>query len=318
MNLTYIQLGRRFKICFIILTVFASLQVHSQTLEGIDVSHWQGTIDWQQVHDSGKVFAYARATDGLATTDPNFKTNMKNGLDAGMIMGAYCFGRPNVNAISSAQHFVSVADSFIGDGFLPPVMDIETTEGKTPTEIHKWVQDWIDEVKRLTRINPMIYTGRYFANDNNIDFGSNPLWIAHWSVSSPLLPNAWTDWLFWQYTGSGSVVGISGNVPLNKFNGDSTALDSLIHIDYTANKKELTKANGFRAYPNPFENTIHISSPTLEAYQLRIVDMMGKVCYDESHIGSISIETRFLPKGIYVCEVLTKSKELTRIVVVKN
>jgi GH25 family lysozyme M1 (1,4-beta-N-acetylmuramidase) len=281
--------------------------VYSQTIDGIDVSKWQGEIDWVQVKDSGNVFAYARATEGLANTDNTFQTNMTDGLAAGMVMGAYCFGRPNVSATGSAQHFVDIAGSYIGQGYLPPVIDIETTEGMSYAAISKWVQDWISEVENLTGTTSMIYTGGYFGADLNQSLNIYPLWIAHWGVTSPTILGIWDDWLFWQYTGSGTVAGISGNVHLNVFNGDSIALDSLLNSGTAAIEAPII-AHDFTVFPNPSEGVFTVELNDLYMYDIQIFSAQGiKIDFDISFSSNSQARIELLGvAGTFVIKVTDK------------
>ena len=110
---------------FISVFTIISIKLLAQYTLGIDVSHNNGTINWSQI-SVNKVFAWAKATEGYTFNDPNFSTNMVNGSNAGVVMGAYHFARPDNNtAVDEANHFVSIAGSYIGTGFLPPVLDLE-------------------------------------------------------------------------------------------------------------------------------------------------------------------------------------------------
>jgi len=305
----------KFNLFSLILFFSLNLKVFSQAVPGIDVSQWQGTIDWVQVKASDNVFAYVRATDGLATTDPTFQTNITDGLAAGMIMGAYCFGRPSVSAIASAQHFVSVAGAYIGQGYLPPVLDIEVLDGMTYAAVSIWIQDWITEVELLTGVSSMIYTGGYFGNQLFESLNNYPLWIAHWGVSYPTILGIWNDWLFWQHTGTGSVAGISGNVNLNIFNGDSIALDSLVGLNTTSIEGEMSSADDFVLYPNPANGRITISTKEKGNYSIQLHNAFGHLLLDESATGrrqkTIEIDLESFASGVYVIT-LIDGENLTR------
>lgn len=307
----------KFKLFALLLFVLISPKVYAQTISGIDVAQWQGTIDWVQVKSSGVDFAYARATEGLANTDFTFQNNMTSGLAAGMVMGAYCFGRPNVSATGSAQHFVSVAGSYIGQGYLPPVIDIETTEGMTYAAISAWVQDWITEVELLTGTTPMIYTGGYFGAELNQSLDVYPLWIAQWGVPSPSILGIWNDWLFWQHTATGSVAGISGNVNLDVFNGDSIAFDSLLGLG-PSSIEALSTAVDFMVFPNPFKDLLNITTSVTRYYELTLTDLTGRVLYKKLHSGSITVETTSIKPGLYVYQFRDKEGQITRKTLIKN
>ena len=193
-------------------------------LLGIDVSHWQGDIDWSKVHASGYIFAFCKATEGVGWTDFKFGTNMKQGHDVGMVMGAYHFARPDLNpsdAAAEAQYFVSVAKDHLTSGYLRPALDLERGAELGKEELSSWVNEWMSTVESETGIKPILYVNSYYAN-NLLDeciAEEYELWIAHWDVSSPDI-GIWDTWAFWQFTDKGSVPGISGNVDLDRFNGD--------------------------------------------------------------------------------------------------
>jgi GH25 family lysozyme M1 (1,4-beta-N-acetylmuramidase) len=92
----------------------------------VDVSFYEGTINWAQVKAGGYTFAFAKATKGTTITDSYFVSNQINGNAAGMVMGAYHFGRPeNNSATAEANYFLSVAGPYIKACHLPPALDVE-------------------------------------------------------------------------------------------------------------------------------------------------------------------------------------------------
>ena len=208
-------------------------QANSNWLQGIDVSHWNGSIDWQKVHDQGgKSFAIMKATDGRSYVDPTYADNRDGAIAAGMIVTAYHFARPDNtknDAKAEADHFVKVtgmdAPADVGD--IIPVLDLERTGGLSHKAIVQWVWDWVKEVQRRTRVRPMIYTGYYGWQDRTGDTqefadAGYKLWVANWYVKSPSVPAGnWGGhgWTFWQYTDRGRVPGMSGGVDLDYYGG---------------------------------------------------------------------------------------------------
>jgi lysozyme len=197
-------------------------------VQGIDVSHYQGTINWASVKNSGKAFAICKATEGTTFTDSKFATNWAGMKSAGLIRGAYHFGRPGTDPVVQANKFCDVVRPTSGD--LQMVLDIETTDGKSPRQVRSWIVAFLNRIQARTGRPGIIYTGFYFWRDSAGN-GSNlncPLWLAAYT-SSPTnyVPAAWSTWSFWQYTSSGSVPGISGNVDRNAWNGSLTALSRL-------------------------------------------------------------------------------------------
>ncbi len=100
---------------------------------GIDVSHWQGVIDWSQVAASDVEFAYVKATEANGFVDERFENNASSAQGAGLITGAYHYAQPDLgnSAKEEAAWFVSQAGSYIGPGFLPPALDVERSSHRT-------------------------------------------------------------------------------------------------------------------------------------------------------------------------------------------
>ena len=222
-------------------------------LEGIDVSHWQGTIDWTKVAASGKAFAIIKATDSYDYTDPMYATNHAQAKAAGMWTGAYHFARPDAtagDAVREADKFVSVVN--LGAKDLIPALDLEVTGGLTTTPLQNWVAAWLTEVTARTGVKPMIYTSpafwqKYMGDSSALaDAGYKTLWVAHWNVTTPWVPaNNWGGhgWTFWQYSNCGTVPGISGCVDLDRYNGADLApaaysIFSLVPLTATGSVKQ--------------------------------------------------------------------------------
>lgn len=200
------------------------------TLPGIDVSHWQDTIDWQKVAGAGKRFVFLKATDGHDYLDPTFATNRAGARANGLVVGAYHFARPDPSkgdAVEEARWFVSQADP--KPGFLLPVLDLETSKGLDQRGITLWARRWVAEVRRLTGVTPLMYTSPYgwasrTGDSRALARDGVPLWVAHWGVESPLLPAGEWDgngWRVWQHTSDGHVAGIQGRVDLDVVKGTS-------------------------------------------------------------------------------------------------
>ncbi|HVM63425.1 MAG TPA: glycoside hydrolase family 25 protein, partial [Acidimicrobiales bacterium] len=195
---------------------------------GIDVSNWQGTIDWAKVAGAGYKFAFLKAAEGGTYTDPTYAANRAGANANGIVVGAYDFAQPSTTALqpeSEADHFVNVAQPSAGD--LVPVLDLETTNGLSAANLQTWVKRWLYRVYQRTGIRAAIYVSPAFwssAMGNTTWFAQNgfrTLWIAHWtSGTSPTVPaSTWggNGWSFWQWTSSGAVPGISGRVDLDRF-----------------------------------------------------------------------------------------------------
>lgn len=207
----------------------ATVCAGGSTLFGIDVSKWQGNIDWARVKAAGVKYAFIRVSDGIATIDEKFVPNWVGAGAQGIPRGVYQFFRPHRDPIAQAD---IVIDHLLehGLGELPPVIDVEATNDQTPETIARNVGLWIDRVEAALGVTPIIYTGRYFWNDNvrSNAYSRYPLWIAHYTSSAcPNIPDAWGRWAFWQYSSTGRVDGIAGDVDMNRFNGTTSDLLAL-------------------------------------------------------------------------------------------
>ena len=211
----------------------AASDATSAPLEGIDVSHWQGTIDWVKVAGAGKRFAIIKATDSTDFVDDRYVFNHTNAKANGLWTGAYHFARPDASAgdaVAEADWFASHIGLSAGD--LIPALDLEQNGGLGVTALQTWVKAFLDRVTSVTGVKPMIYTSPNFWKNSMgdsralADAGYKTLWVAHWGVSAPTVPaQNWggNGWTFWQYTSDGSVPGISGRVDLDRYNGTDFA-----------------------------------------------------------------------------------------------
>jgi lysozyme len=191
---------------------------NGQTTEGIDVSKWDGPVDWNAVAQSGRAFAFIRVSDGLNNYDPLFDTNWADAKAAGVYRGVYQFFRPKQDAIAQADLLLSHMGT-LGPGDLPPVLDVEVSDGASGSQIRAGVDAWSARVVQTTGITPIVYTSPGFWAAVGGGTETDTLWIANWGVSCPRLASSWTGWAFWQYGDRGHVPGINSAVDLNRFNG---------------------------------------------------------------------------------------------------
>lgn len=207
----------------------ASVCPGSTRVYGIDVSYYQGSINWTSVRNAGKQFAIIRVSDGTGFLDPNFKTYWNNAQAAGVYVGAYQFFRPNQDAIAQADLMVNQLNSVGFNGnHLPPVIDVEVTGGVSNATIISRVNQWLQRVQSRTGRLPALYTSPGFwggignPSPNPVPY----LWDAHWGVSCPTIPATSYSWRlrWWQYSATGRVSGITGDVDLDLYNGSLTEM----------------------------------------------------------------------------------------------
>ncbi|HVK89759.1 MAG TPA: glycoside hydrolase family 25 protein [Kofleriaceae bacterium] len=200
------------------------------TLKGIDVSKWQGNIDWGRVRNAGIEFAFIRVSDGTASLDPKFNRNWTNAKAAGVVRGAYQFFRPSQDPIAQANRLIAAVGQ-LGPTDLPPVVDVEVTGGLSPTALRSKLDRWIVHVERELGRRPIIYSGSYFWRDQvrgGTAYAKHPFWIAQYTSRCPRLPSPWRRWAFWQNSDRGRISGIVGPVDTNFFNGTRADLVDLI------------------------------------------------------------------------------------------
>jgi lysozyme len=189
------------------------------TVAGVDTSSWQGAIDWTAVAQSGRAFAIARVSDGLTYPDAQFATDWPAIRSAGMIRGAYQFFRASQDPIAQADLLAAAIGGPLGDGDLPAILDLETSDGEPASVVIARAQAWLDRAQARTGKTPMVYTAAFMSSVIGSSFARYPLWVANYGVSCPRLPDGWSAWRIWQSGDSGRVPGISGGVDVDVFDG---------------------------------------------------------------------------------------------------
>lgn len=183
--------------------------------KGIDVSHWEPIVEWDEVVASGYEFAFMKASQGIAKDHlfEHFWTTARNVIPR----GAYHFYDPRYESISpkvQAEFFWELIKDDPGE--LPPVVDIELYKSGPWHGASHWY-DFIDRFFVLSGMYPMIYTAYYYWIDESKvepvqDIGwfaeKCKLWVANYNVLKPMVPPPWTDWEYWQYSEMGIVPGV--------------------------------------------------------------------------------------------------------------
>lgn len=189
------------------------------TLPGIDVSYHQDKIQWAKVRKAGIRFAFIRVSDGTTVEDPRFDENWAGAKQAHVLRGAYQFFRPDQSP--TAQADLMIAAIARDGGELAPVIDVEATGGKNPAQIAGAIKVWVERVRTRLGVEPIIYTSPEFWRDRvgGADFSGQKLWLAHYTAECPRVPAPWKAWTFWQYSKTGRVDGIKGDVDLDVFAG---------------------------------------------------------------------------------------------------
>ncbi|MES2653589.1 MAG: glycoside hydrolase family 25 protein [Bacteroidota bacterium] len=200
------------------------------SIHGIDVSYYQGKIDWQKVktmdEDGVKItFAFIKATEGLLTVDPYFQRNWREAPKAGLKVGAYHFFRPKKSGRWQANFFLQTISIERGD--LPPVVDVESLDGVTPEKMRAELNAFVIQMEERTKVKPIIYSGLKFYQTYLAPYYRDyPFWVAHYH--QPKLKLKSSEWKFWQHSDKARINGINHNVDFNAFNGDSTQFSQLL------------------------------------------------------------------------------------------
>lgn len=205
----------------------AQLPLVIQSVEGADLSKWQGVAEFTQWASAGKAFVFLKATQGASAVDPDHQKNAEAARAAGLLVGAYHFYVPSDSADAQFANLRRQAPPKPGD--LPPAVDIEILSPNSPTELAAQLRPFLQMIENEYGVKPIIYSGRSFATAHLADLSAYPLWLAEYTEkTTPQLPPYWDKWTFWQYTDSGSVVGVGGKVDLNRFNGSLQDLRAML------------------------------------------------------------------------------------------
>lgn len=210
-------------------TYRASKIPEGYNVHGIDVSLYQGRINWEKLGKINRTipvdFVIMRATMGALGEDKEFPRNWKGAKKKNLIRGAYHYYNPNVNSTLQAENFILTVDLKPGD--LPPILDIEKVSTVQNMEaLRRGVRNWMERVERHYGVKPILYTGSSFYK-SYLDghFEDYHLWVANYRrVHNPIRE----DWTFWQFTEKGTIAGIRGFVDMDVFNGTRSDMENLL------------------------------------------------------------------------------------------
>ncbi|TWV12351.1 glycoside hydrolase family 25 protein [Bacteroidaceae bacterium HV4-6-C5C] len=198
-------------------------------VHGIDVSHHQGFINWDQLCNNKNLnfpiqFIFIKATEGGDHSDFAFQHNFREARRHGFIRGAYHYFNPKTDPLRQADFFIRTVPLTEGD--LPPVLDVEKTGNRSIPQFRMAVKTWLNRVEAHYGVKPILYTSYKFKTKYLDDpaFNTYPYWIAHYYVDSVKYEGHWN---FWQHTDVGTVPGIKEDVDLNVFNGSLNELKAL-------------------------------------------------------------------------------------------
>lgn len=199
----------------------------AQQRGGIDVSHYNGQIDWNRVARNGKVlYAICKATENTSMVDNTFNYNTREARKAGIPVGSYHFFTPNVSGKAQFEHFKRTVDMNTQD--VITMLDVEV-RGKEPLEeFHRKIREWLDAFEAEYHYKPMIYTSLNFYNKYLAGPFDDYIWmIAKYGEGAPNPKNS-IPFATWQYTSNGVVEGINHRTDLSCFMDHYDLKDILI------------------------------------------------------------------------------------------
>ena len=200
--------------------------VSAATLEtpqqGIDISHWNDGADFAAIKSDGRTFVYIKATEGITYNDSAYTSNRTGAAAAGLLWGAYHFMRFNVSPEAQAEHFWQIIS---GTGYtLRPVVDVEVADGvQKAADVRAILARFCARFEELSGMQPVIYSYTRYINEYGLakDFSDRLLWQADYR--SARADTGWSAQV-WQYSESGSVAGLGGNVDLNTMYDDAVLM----------------------------------------------------------------------------------------------
>jgi GH25 family lysozyme M1 (1,4-beta-N-acetylmuramidase) len=206
----------------------------ASTVAGLDVSSYQGSVDWSSVYSDGARFAYVKATEGTYYTNPDFNQQYEGSYNVGIIRGAYHFATPDTTSgAAQADYFVAHGGGWSKDGkTLPGMVDLEWDPygadcyGLSQSAMVSWIKSFSNEYHAKTTRWPVIYTAQSWWSEctgNQGSFSANsPLALAYYSSTVGPMPYDWGYQTIWQYADSGTFPGDQ-----DRFNGDISRVQAL-------------------------------------------------------------------------------------------
>ncbi len=198
---------------------FSNKAAYSRFREGIDVSRYQGVINWDQVAGSGEIsYAYLKATEGASLVDVTYERNLREARRVGLSVGSYHFYRPNIDWRTQFENLTAAVRA--GEQDLVPIIDIETRGRVSHEKFIRDLEKFVNAVTRHYGKKPLLYTFQNFYNKHLCGYFPDHHWmIARYQDDAPTLHDG-KDYIIWQYTASGAIPGVEGDVDRSRIMGD--------------------------------------------------------------------------------------------------
>lgn len=173
-------------------------------IKAVDVSRWQGKMNWAKAASNGVKFAFIKCSEGVSYQDPYFKDNVAGCMENGIPFAYYHFW---TDAAAPGAQYDNI-ERCLQVYAAPVAIDVEMfPNGYSKDKNATLLAQLVNELKQHTGVNPTIYTSQYKWNTHigaNPVWSSLPLWVANYNVEAPALPRDWGYWYAWQYTSQGN------------------------------------------------------------------------------------------------------------------
>ena len=187
-------------------------------VHGIDLSHYQGEVFWETVGENTKMaYVYLKATEGGDRIDERYENNIILAHKHGLKVGSYHFYRPKTEQVKQLENFMTQCRP--GEQDLIPMIDIETKGGLSTEAFCDSLMKFLDLVEKAYKQKPLLYTYSNFYNKWLVGkIPQYPLMIAQYKDEEPVLADD-KEYIIWQYTCKGRIVGVKGYVDKSRFMG---------------------------------------------------------------------------------------------------
>ncbi|MCR5778991.1 MAG: glycosyl hydrolase family 25 [Bacteroidaceae bacterium] len=205
----------------------ASLHTPNKKAGGIDVSHYQGQINWNEVVRNGDItYVYLKATEGSKLVDDTYYRNLEGARCVGLKVGCYHFYSPTTKAQDQFKNMAAVVN--LKDHDLIPIIDIEHRGKSSLPQFQKQLRQFLKLVEKHYGVQPILYTSRDFYNKYlSGPFTKYKYMIARYHEDIPQLRDN-AAFVMWQYSATSRIRGIRGNVDRSCLMDNYTLSDILL------------------------------------------------------------------------------------------
>lgn len=179
---------------------------------GCDISDYQYPIDWKQLVMD---FVFIKATEGIHTKNIHLESQSSGAFGKGILFGYYHFAHTKNSPQDELNHFISIV-KLLPTPTIGLVLDIEANDGNLNSQdLLNWIEIFLEGIVKLGYKAILYSYGPFLKQLPSNNLSIYPLWLADYENSAHI-PSPWINYTIWQYTGTGKVTGINGDVDLNK------------------------------------------------------------------------------------------------------